>query len=477
MKTKITLLAVILFSALCNANAQTVVELSEAGTLQAKISEIGTDNIQWLKIKGDLNGTDIRYLRRLAGYAQNNTTPIVEFLDLSEADIVSGGDYYYAYEGIMSDLSDLEFFYTEDHILGDYMFSNCQWLQEIIPPASTKRIGKGCFEGIGGLQFFDVPEGIERIEAWTFASCRQLKEVTLPTTVLSVDKYAFASCNNLKKLVCLSIDPPAYGFRSFSTPEAITLSIRNAAYMNIPEFYYEAEGWKNFGTITTEDEIRGGVKLSKTNFPDDTFRKLLLNGNNGADGILTDEELAEVKELHIQGSNIQTLKGIEYFTALTGLWCADNLLTELDLSKNTALTKLYCNGNQLTALDLSNNTALQTLSCYQNQIKGEEMDALVESLPTTTDGTMYVMWSEDEQNEMTTEQVAVAKSKGWKPCVYVKDFGWKEYVGSIPVALNEIIDNPSQNAEKQYDLQGRQLNGKPEKGIYIQNGKKVRGPL
>jgi len=28
-----------------------------------------------------------------------------------------------------------------------------------------------------------------------------------------------------------------------------------------------------------------------------------------------------------------------------------------------------------------------------------------------------------------------------------------------------------------YDLQGRQLNGKPEKGIYIQNGKKVRGPL
>ena len=32
-------------------------------------------------------------------------------------------------------------------------------------------------------------------------------------------------------------------------------------------------------------------------------------------------------------------------TALTGLWCYDNQLTELDISRNTALTWLSCENN------------------------------------------------------------------------------------------------------------------------------------
>ncbi|MGH4121523.1 MAG: leucine-rich repeat domain-containing protein [Clostridium sp.] len=86
---------------------------------------------------------------------------------------------------------------------------------------------------------------------------------------------------------------------------------------------------------------------------------------------------------------IFSLSGIQYFTALTELYCGGNKLTTLDVSKNTALTvlecmnnqlrtlnvsentaltKLYCGGNKLTSLDVSKNTALAELYCDNNSL-------------------------------------------------------------------------------------------------------------
>ena len=53
---------------------------------------------------------------------------------------------------------------------------------------------------------------------------------------------------------------------------------------------------------------------------------------------------------------------------LERLECFNNELTSLDVSKNTALTVLYCNGNRMTSLDVSNNTELMDLSCRDNQL-------------------------------------------------------------------------------------------------------------
>lgn len=59
------------------------------------------------------------------------------------------------------------------------------------------------------------------------------------------------------------------------------------------------------------------------------------------------------------------------------------------------------------------------------------MDALVESLPTVSGGTMYVIYNTDEQNEMTTTQVAAALAKGWTP-KYMVNGRWQDYAGSEP---------------------------------------------
>ncbi len=113
------------------------------------------------------------------------------------------------------------------------------------------------------------------------------------------------------------------------------------------------------------------------------------------DGKISVNEAQKVKELFLldyeteESFNIREMPEIKYFTALRFLFCSDNQLTTLDLSKNTALEYLdcdvnqlttldvsgctaleylYCSDNQLTTLDVSKNTALTDLSCYNNQL-------------------------------------------------------------------------------------------------------------
>ncbi len=232
------------------------------------------------------------------------------------------------------------------------------------------------------------------------------------------------------------------------------------------------DGSSNVDYAGSEDPIA----INATNFLDANFRAVVAGTDidKDANGYLSDEEIAAVTKLAVSDKNIISLKGIEFFTALTGLWCYNNLLTSLDVSKNTALTELVCYGNQLTSLDLSKNTALQLLGCFGNQIKGEQMQALVNSLPTVTNGTFYVIDTKNsnEQNVCTKEKVAIAKGKGWTVYDYNGGSG-QEYTGSEPSAIGSI-EVSAEEKDHWYSLDGKRLSGEPtKKGIYVRNGRKV----
>lgn len=149
------------------------------------------------------------------------------------------------------------------------------------------------------------------------------------------------------------------------------------------------------------------------------------------------------------GSNQLSTFDISKNTALISLTCSYNQLTSLNVSGFTGLTRLYCHVNQLTSLNVSGCTALTNLDCYQNQLKGSAMDALVESLPTISNGKLYAISDENEQNVMTKAQVAAAKAKGWDTYSF-NGSNYQEYEGSEPepvVIAEETTVNPSENAE------------------------------
>lgn len=108
------------------------------------------------------------------------------------------------------------------------------------------------------------------------------------------------------------------------------------------------------------------------NFPDRNFEVAVRKAIGKSTGPITRADVAGVTKLDvsldIDWQTIASLSGIEYFTALTTLYCNNNQLTKLDISKNTALKELSCSSNQLTTLDVSNNSALTMLNCSGNQL-------------------------------------------------------------------------------------------------------------
>ena len=135
----------------------------------------------------------------------------------------------------------------------------------------------------------------------------------------------------------------------------------------------------------------GGVEIDETNFPDEKFREYVKTKfDEDNDDILSADEIAEAKEISVEGNPITSFKGIEYFTALTSLECSRTKLTSLDtshnkklgylrcnyipdlttlnVSQNTELKVLYCNDNALADLNLTNNSALETLECGDNEL-------------------------------------------------------------------------------------------------------------
>lgn len=114
------------------------------------------------------------------------------------------------------------------------------------------------------------------------------------------------------------------------------------------------------------------VEINSTNFPDQVFRKYVEDNIDKADttglkdGKLSQAERDAVTKINIDKKNCTDLTGIAYFANLTTLSCEYNGLKELNLEDNESLTKLYCSDNQLTTLDVSKNVKLRILQCANN---------------------------------------------------------------------------------------------------------------
>ena len=109
----------------------------------------------------------------------------------------------------------------------------------------------------------------------------------------------------------------------------------------------------------------GGVPINANTFPDANFRSVILsNYDLNKNHILDDVEIASTLNIYCEGMGIRSIKGVEYFTALQGLWCKDNLISSMDLSNNKDLRGVWCSNNLFTSLDFSGNPELVWVYCY-----------------------------------------------------------------------------------------------------------------
>ena len=169
---------------------QITLKLDEAGTLPNRIAVSRKNLITNLKIFGKINGTDLKFIREMAGcdFNMEKTDGKLSILDLSEAKIVAGGDAY----------SDNK--YTSNDKLGDYVFYDCSGLTSLTLPSSVTEIGRFAFRNCSGLTSLTIPSGVTSIGDKAFKGCSRLTSLTIPSSVTSIGDWAFGYCSELTSL-------------------------------------------------------------------------------------------------------------------------------------------------------------------------------------------------------------------------------------------------------------------------------------
>ena len=140
---------------------QITITLEKAGTLPDRIASSKKYKITNLKIIGEINGTDLRMIREMAGgnYTGNSTAGKLSVLDLSEAKIVKGGDYY------LNNGYD----YTSNDVIGSRAFLGCSGLTSLTLPADITSIGDEAFQGCSGLtSIYVYAEKVPKIDSNAF---------------------------------------------------------------------------------------------------------------------------------------------------------------------------------------------------------------------------------------------------------------------------------------------------------------------
>ncbi len=213
---------------------------------------------------------------------------------------------------------------------------------------------------------------------------------------------------SLQKLICDNNNIPSLDVSGYSNLTQIIcnnnsltqLNVKNGNNTNIINADFNATNNPNLTCIQVDDaawslanwsNIDAGAGFSAncgyndTFVPDDNFESYLethdANGNvvlpgdpnsmgNGVanDNFVTTAKINTVTQLDISNLSISDVTGIQDFTALTNLNCANNSISVLDLGQNTSLAFLDCSNNNIPSLNLLGNISLQAVTCNNNNM-------------------------------------------------------------------------------------------------------------
>ena len=235
-----------------------------------------------IKVKGSINGDDIRLLRQLAGgkYGKELDEPdfgCLENLDLSEARIVDGGGAYwfgglYAVSHLSRISPERAMTYTSADVVGQKMFEDCLRLKRLVLPRVCKNI-HAYFDNTP-LGYVRLPESIEEIDLNIFISLLRNKQLQIVASPAKEPPLVTKSEN--------------MDFRPFDCDLLVPIGSK--------EKYAAVAGWKDFRSI---EEYDFDAETAVFDVGDMTFR-------------VTDDETAELIDFRVLPSEIIIPEKVEY---------------------------------------------------------------------------------------------------------------------------------------------------------------------
>ena len=164
------------------------VTLTEAGTLSGMISNEELNSLTELTVNGPVNGSDIKIIRAMGG--------TLKTLNMKNARIVEGGDSYY--------LTDK---FTQNDVIGDYMFYAMTAMEKIVMPKDVWTIGSWNNNNpwnadktkLSGhpASYNSSYSNNDNFGCASFYQCVNLREIEFPTTLVYICSKAFGNCVKL----------------------------------------------------------------------------------------------------------------------------------------------------------------------------------------------------------------------------------------------------------------------------------------
>ncbi len=186
------------------------------GMLPVLIGEQQKYKVTNLRIEGRLNGTDLRFLREMAGsdYHRQPTAGRLRRLDLSRATFALGGEAYIDKDGPQQ-------VQGGPLTLPPFVFRECQ-IEEVILPGRMDTLGTGAFEH-SALRRIRIPEESVVMD-WAFNHCERLEEVAMPQHLVELGQNCFRDCGSLRTLRLHDVEYlPYHGFEEVTGLEEIVI--------------------------------------------------------------------------------------------------------------------------------------------------------------------------------------------------------------------------------------------------------------
>ena len=212
------------------AGGEEWVNLARVGQLSKNMSELTIK----LNLSGRINGTDIKYIRKLIREKH------LQSIDLTQAQITSGGTAYY------------QSYTTSANVMGDYAFQGFTKLITMRLPLSITKIGSNSFSR-SGIKMIEIPDKVTTVGEDAFAYCEQLATVIIGKGTKTLSKGIFYE-SKVKDVYVKAATPPSVGSYLFSSNPTIHVYASSLQK-------YQASAWAEYGTIVGDltDEMVDGL--------------------------------------------------------------------------------------------------------------------------------------------------------------------------------------------------------------------------
>jgi len=320
-------------------------QLTRAGYSIMKVNE--------LKVNGQLNGTDIKCIREML--ISGNLSD----LDIQKTSIVKGGDSYY--NGGFSEQ------YTENDVIGQFMFYNCKKLISIQLPNTIKRI-EYAFSGCDNLLRLDIPESCEEIGALAIELCPSLTTITIPAQTKLFDSYNGLFCPSLTSI---EVDPSN---QWLTTVDGVLFTKDKTTLIKYPM-------GKKDESYTVPNEV---TKIDDWAFCSALFVNIILSNKLDIIGSSAFKNCDELSEIELPGS-VRSI-GMSAFSGCDNLKCLSlpNGLTEIpdflaDYCKSLARLDIPSTIQTIGYAAFSHCSSLSTIYCAILDIESVNFDVDYES--------------------------------------------------------------------------------------------------